>query len=133
MAQAIPAPAGAAPAAPPFERIIALLGEIGAENEVALAYAGRGRLNGNRGHPEASRDYLTRALAIFNRLDTAARQRPVRQVRSKAGRSGRPDGQPAQLCSSDSSTPNTSTRRRNWSTSWAMITMSWRRPSGAWT
>ena len=57
-------------AAPHFEQSIAILQQIKAENELALAYAGYGRLHQQQEHVEQARDYLTRALAIFERLGT---------------------------------------------------------------
>ena len=67
-------------AAPYFEKSIALLRDINAENELALAYAGYGRLQqhlGERVHAEAS---LTQALAIFERLGTLREPTKVRQL-----------------------------------------------------
>jgi tetratricopeptide (TPR) repeat protein len=57
-------------AAPHFERGIAILQQIGAENELALTYAGYGRLHQQQGDLAQTRTYLTRALAIFERLGT---------------------------------------------------------------
>jgi tetratricopeptide (TPR) repeat protein len=44
-----------------------MLRDIKAENELALAYAGYGRLHKHQGRIEESRDHLTRALEIFER------------------------------------------------------------------
>jgi tetratricopeptide (TPR) repeat protein len=60
-------------AAPHFQRSMAILQQIGAENELALTYAGYGRLHQQQGNLTQARAYLTRALAIFERLGTAAR------------------------------------------------------------
>lgn len=57
-------------AAPHFERAIALLGDIGAENELAEALAGHGRVHALLGRKAEARVALTRALAIFERLGT---------------------------------------------------------------
>ena len=59
-----------AQAAPYFEKSIALLQEIKAENELALAYAGYGRLHKQKGQIAQAREYLTKALEIFERLGT---------------------------------------------------------------
>jgi class 3 adenylate cyclase/tetratricopeptide (TPR) repeat protein len=67
-------------AAPYFEQSITILRDINAENELALAYAGYGRLQKHRGeqvHAEAS---LTQALAIFERLGTLREPTKVRQL-----------------------------------------------------
>src|SRR5712691_5514924 len=53
-----------------FKQSIAILQQIKAENELALAYAGYGRLHQQQGNISQARDYLTRALEIFNRLGT---------------------------------------------------------------
>ena len=46
------------------------LSHVKAENELALAYAGYGRLLKQQRRPAEARDYLTRALAIFEHLGT---------------------------------------------------------------
>jgi tetratricopeptide (TPR) repeat protein len=67
-------------AASHFERSIALLQQIGAENELALAYAGYGRLHQQHGDIMQARTYLTRALAIFERLGTLREPERIRQI-----------------------------------------------------
>ena len=67
-------------AAPHFERSMALLQQIGAENELALAYAGYGRLHQQHGDLAQARTYLTRALAIFERLGTLREPDRIRQL-----------------------------------------------------
>ena len=67
-------------AAPHFEQSIAILQQINAENELALAYAGYGRLHQQQGRVEQARDYLTRALTIFERLGTLGEPDKVRQA-----------------------------------------------------
>jgi tetratricopeptide (TPR) repeat protein len=59
-----------AQAAPRFEKSIAVLREIKAENELALAYKGYGRLHKRQGKTAQAREYLTKALEIFERLGT---------------------------------------------------------------
>jgi len=67
-------------AAPHFEQSIAVLQPIKAENELALAYAGYGRLHQQQGHITLAREYLSRALAIFERLGTLDEPDKVRQA-----------------------------------------------------
>jgi tetratricopeptide (TPR) repeat protein len=69
-----------AAAASHFEQSIATLRAIHAENELALAYAGYGRLYAQQGDTTPAHDYLTRALAIFERLGTLGEPDKVRQV-----------------------------------------------------
>ncbi len=59
-----------AQAASHFEKSIAVFREIKAENELALAYAGFGRLHKQQGQIAQAREYLTKALEIFERLGT---------------------------------------------------------------
>jgi tetratricopeptide (TPR) repeat protein len=66
-------------AAPHFERSIALAQEINAENELALAYAGYGRLHKQQGDVARAREYLTKALEIFERLGTLIEPDKVRK------------------------------------------------------
>jgi len=67
-------------AAPHFEQSIAILQQINAENELALAYAGYGRLHQQQGHTTQAREYLTRALEIFERLGTLGEPDRIRQT-----------------------------------------------------
>jgi tetratricopeptide (TPR) repeat protein len=67
-------------AVPHFERSIAILQRIGAENELALAYAGYGRLHQQHGDIMQARTYLTRALVIFERLGTLREPARIRQL-----------------------------------------------------
>ena len=53
-----------------FEKSIAIFREIKAENELALAFAGCGRLHKQQGELAQAREYLTKALDIFERLRT---------------------------------------------------------------
>jgi class 3 adenylate cyclase/tetratricopeptide (TPR) repeat protein len=59
-----------AQAASHFEESIAIFQEIKAENELAMAYAGYGRLHKQQGEIAQAREYLTKALEIFERLKT---------------------------------------------------------------
>ena len=59
-----------AQAVPHFEKSIAVFREIKAENELAMAYAGYGRLYKKQGEIAGAREYLTKALEIFERLGT---------------------------------------------------------------
>ena len=66
-----PSPEGRDRARRYFERSIEVLDAIGAENELALAYAGYGELRQDQ-------SYLQRALEIFERLGTASESERVR-------------------------------------------------------
>jgi len=63
-----------------FERSMAILQQIGAENELALAYAGYGRLHHQHGDVAQGCVYLRRALAIFERLGTLPEPERLRQL-----------------------------------------------------
>jgi tetratricopeptide (TPR) repeat protein len=62
-----------------FERCISILQEIKAENELALAYAGYGRVHKQQGNIELAGEYLTKALEIFERLGTLIEPDKVKQ------------------------------------------------------
>ena len=66
--------------APHFEKSIAILQRIKTENELALANGGYGRLYEQPGNIAQAREYLTRALEIFERLDTVGEPDKVRQA-----------------------------------------------------
>ena len=66
-------------AEPHFEQSISILQEIKAENELARAYAGYGRLYKQQGNIEQAREYLTKALEIFERLGTLMEPDKVRK------------------------------------------------------
>ena len=66
-------------AASHFEQSIATLRAISAENELALAYTGYGRLHAQQGDIAQARESLTRALEIFERLGTLGEADKVRQ------------------------------------------------------
>ena len=68
-----------AQAAPHFEKSIAIFQEIKAENELAMAYAGYGRLHKKQGEIARAQEYLTKALKIFERLGTLTEPDKVRE------------------------------------------------------
>ena len=65
-----------------FEKSIDVLKEINAENELAMAYAGYGRLHKQQGNIHKARKYLSVALEIFERLGTL---REPDEVRNELG------------------------------------------------
>jgi len=68
-----------AEATPHFEKSIKILQQIKAQNELALAYAGYGRCHKQKGNTAQAREYLTKALEIFERLGTLIEPDKVRQ------------------------------------------------------
>jgi tetratricopeptide (TPR) repeat protein len=66
-------------AAPHFEKSIAILREIKAENELAVVYVGYGRFHRQKGQIAQAREYLMKALEIFERLGTLIEPDKVRQ------------------------------------------------------
>jgi tetratricopeptide (TPR) repeat protein len=62
-----------------FEKSITILTEIKAENELALAYAGYGRLYKQQGNVEKAREYLNQALETFDRLGSLIEPEKVRK------------------------------------------------------
>jgi tetratricopeptide (TPR) repeat protein len=68
-----------AEAAPHFEKSIAVLRKIKAENELALAYSGYGRFHKQHGNIAEAREYLNKALEIFERLGTLLEPDKVRK------------------------------------------------------
>jgi tetratricopeptide (TPR) repeat protein len=63
-----------------FEKSIAVLQEIKAENDLALAYAGYGRLQKQQNQFAQAREYLMKALEIFERLGTLIEPDKVREI-----------------------------------------------------
>ncbi len=63
-----------------FEQSIDVLREIKAENELALAYAGYGRLYKAQGDIARAREYLTKALKMLERLGTLTEPDRVREA-----------------------------------------------------
>ena len=53
-----------------FDKSLGIYTMIGAENDLALAYAGYGRLHRHKGDIAAAREYFEKALRIFDRLGT---------------------------------------------------------------
>ncbi len=72
-----------AQAAPHLEKSIAIFQEIKAENELAMAYAGYGRLHKKQGEIARAREYLTKALKIFERLGTLIEPEKIREILAK--------------------------------------------------
>jgi class 3 adenylate cyclase/tetratricopeptide (TPR) repeat protein len=68
-----------AQAASHFEKSITIFREIKAENELALTYGGYGRLHKQKGQIAKAREYLTKALEIFERLGTLIEPDKVRK------------------------------------------------------
>ena len=66
-------------AAPHLEKSIAVLEEIKAENELALAYSSYGRLHKQQGEIPQAREYLSKAIEIFERLGTLHEADKVRE------------------------------------------------------
>jgi len=62
-----------------FEKSIVIFREIKAENELALAYASYGRFYRQQGETAQAREYLTKALEIFERLGTLIEPDKVRK------------------------------------------------------
>jgi tetratricopeptide (TPR) repeat protein len=75
-------------AASHFEKSIAVLQEIKAENELALAYAGYGRFHKQQGKIGQAREYLTKALEIFERLGTLIEPDKVREELAELPKKG---------------------------------------------
>jgi len=57
-------------ASPHFVKATSIFKEVKAENELALAYSGMGRFHKRQGNTAQAREYLTKALEIFERLGT---------------------------------------------------------------
>ena len=63
-----------------IERSIAVLQEINAENELALAYKGYGCLHKQQNQIVQAKEYLMKALKIFERLGTLLEPDKVREI-----------------------------------------------------
>jgi class 3 adenylate cyclase/tetratricopeptide (TPR) repeat protein len=63
-----------------FEKSIAISREIKAENELALAFVGYGRLYKQQNQITQAREYLMKALEIFERLGTLLEPEKVREI-----------------------------------------------------
>ena len=66
-------------AADHFDKSIAILKEIRAENELAMAYSGYGRFHKQQGNIAEAHEYLTNALEILERLSTLIQPDKVRE------------------------------------------------------
>jgi tetratricopeptide (TPR) repeat protein len=66
-------------ARPHFQKAISIFQDTKAKHELALACAGMGRLHKQQGDTEQAREYLTKALEIFERLGTLIEPDKVRQ------------------------------------------------------
>jgi tetratricopeptide (TPR) repeat protein len=66
-------------ATPCFKQAISTFQELGTENDLALAYSGMGRFHKQQGNADKAREYLTKALEIFERLGTLIEPDTVRQ------------------------------------------------------
>jgi tetratricopeptide (TPR) repeat protein len=62
-----------------FQEAINIFSEIEAENPLALAYSGMGRFHKQKTNTEEAREYLTKALEIFERLGTLIEPDKVRE------------------------------------------------------
>jgi tetratricopeptide (TPR) repeat protein len=67
-------------AATHFEQSITVFQEIKSENELALAYVGSGRLYKKQNQIIQAREYLMKALEIFERLGTLLEPEKVREI-----------------------------------------------------
>ncbi len=65
-----------------FEKAISIFSDMQAENELALAYSGMGRLHKQQRNTEQAREYLTKSLGIFDRLGTLIEPDRVREALS---------------------------------------------------
>jgi tetratricopeptide (TPR) repeat protein len=63
-----------------FEKSIAIFQEIKAENELALAYAGYGKLQKQQRQFAQAQEYLKKALEIFDRLGTLIEPEKIREI-----------------------------------------------------
>jgi len=68
-----------AQAAPHLEKSIAVFQEIKAENELALSYVRYGWFHKYKGQIAKAREYLMKALEIFERLGTLIEPNKVRE------------------------------------------------------
>ncbi len=66
-------------APPHFDKAISFFRETKGEHEHALAYSGMGRYHKQQGNVEQAREYLTKALEIFERLGTLIEPDKVRE------------------------------------------------------
>ncbi len=62
-----------------FEKALEVFRKINAENELALAYSGYGRLYKQQGNIGKAKEYLNKALDIFERLGTLSEPEKVKK------------------------------------------------------
>jgi tetratricopeptide (TPR) repeat protein len=62
-----------------FQKSIAILQKVGAENELALSFASYGRFHKQQEDIDQAREFLTKALEIFERLGTLIEPDKVRR------------------------------------------------------
>jgi tetratricopeptide (TPR) repeat protein len=62
-----------------FDKSLGIYTMIGAENDLALAYAGYGRLHRHEGNIAQAREYFEKALGLFERLGTLVEPDKVRK------------------------------------------------------
>jgi tetratricopeptide (TPR) repeat protein len=70
-------------AAAHFDKSLSIYAMIGAENDLALAYAGYGRLHRHKGNIAEAREYFEKALGIFERLGTLIEPEKVQEILAK--------------------------------------------------
>ncbi len=75
-------------AASHLDKSIAILQEIKAENELGLAFVGYGRYHKQKGQIAQAREYLTKALEIFERLGTLIEPDKVREELAELAEEG---------------------------------------------
>jgi tetratricopeptide (TPR) repeat protein len=68
-----------------FEKAISIFKEIKAENELALAYSGMGRYHKQQRNTAQAKEYLTKALEIFERLGTLIEPDKVQKELAELG------------------------------------------------
>ena len=66
-------------AAAHFDKSVNICKKIGAENELALAFAGYGRLHKHQGNIAEARGYFEKALEIFERFGTLIEPEKIRK------------------------------------------------------
>ena len=75
-------------ALPYFEKSIEISKQKKMENDLALAYSGMGSFHKQQGNTEQAREYLTKALEIFERLGTLIEPDKVREELGELAEAG---------------------------------------------